>query len=245
MKFLFAAALALASLNAQAFVTMPRSVTKVFEYSCQKRFFEGEGVQQNGISCVPYQHLGFYLANYSYYLFESSARNNFQNQGRTSFFPGSICGLPQLDRYNCESSPHIAFGLSEFPEGPFVARVQMTASPEGQVEPYGYVALPDRNTGECEPGLEKSFVHVARFGGFRAPLPTNFPINSDGSDNYVIRPDRSMGLPFELTRVPTYSPCDARGYCRWPDGRSEVVASAYLTPVGNAFCVIPANRLLK
>ena len=59
---------------------------------------EGEGVQPNMISCVPYQHLGFYLVNNTFYLYQNSTQDNFFRQGRSSYFPGNICGMPQLDR---------------------------------------------------------------------------------------------------------------------------------------------------
>ncbi|MGZ3694753.1 MAG: hypothetical protein ACXWQO_11260 [Bdellovibrionota bacterium] len=230
--------------TAFAYAPLPSSVTKVFEYSCQKRFFEGEGVRPEGIQCVGFQHLGFYQASYTYYLYESASRNNFQWQGRTAVYPGNICGMPQVDRYTCEASPHIAFALSEFPEGPYVARVQMTASPEGQVEAYGYVAVPDRYTGECEQGLVKAYVNVAELGPMRFPLPTNFPIDGS-SNNYAIRMEGTASLPYELTRIPASTPCDGRGFCRWPDGHPYTAASNYYRPVGNAFCVIPTNRLVQ
>lgn len=244
MKNLFLAfALALSSIGtAQAH--LPSSVTKIYEYSCQKRFLEGEGVGPQMLSCVPYQHLGFYLVNQTFYLYQNSNGSNFGSQGRVALYNGDICGIGQLDSYTCEANPHLAFGVSEFNEGPFVAKMHLTASPQGFSGPVGFVALPDRVTGACPEGLEKSFVYGAKFGLIQTRFPTNLP-RADFLDNYTIRPAQENTEMYDLTRIPALTPCASTGFCRWPDGRPYTAASTSYVPESGAFCVIPVDRLTK
>lgn len=246
MKSLISALALAFSANAFAYAPMPSSVSKVFSYSCEKRFFEGEGVYPDRVSCVPYQHLGFYGMKFSYHLFQTDrGASNFQQQGRSSYFPGSVCGLPQLDRYTCEASPRAEFGLSELPEGIYQARVNMIANPEGQGGTFGYAALPDRVTGECPDGLQLSSVFAARITNeYRFPLPTNIPLEG-GADDYKIMPVYQGETTREITSTPARTGCDGRGYCRWPDGRAQVSFVTRYVPVGNRFCVIPVNRLVN
>lgn len=238
--------LLLLALSAPAYAhdpLLPRSISSVYEYSCQTRYLEGEGMQKNAFTCPAFQHLGFYLVSHTFYLFQNAHRDNFQFQGQSANY-ANICGMADLDRYTCDQNPTIAFGLSEFAEGNFNVGVQLTAGPQGPTQRYGYAAQPDPFSGECEEGLMKVQAYRASPMNFHQPLPNNLPMRP-ALDSMQIAATGFAPEPFEVTRVPGLTPCNGMGYCGWPDGAPYAAAVAPYQPLEPSVCVIAPGRLKK
>ena len=159
-------------------------VRGVFRYSCERTFFEGEGVSASQISCVPHQHLGVISARYHFYTYRSGEDAIFP--GGDAAFPAPICGRSNFLRLQCTGNPpELRFGLYKENVGPFAVGMQMTRAPECEdlTRNYGYAALPD-SSGLCPLGLVKARPWVAR-PVTMSDLPSNF-VNEAGSLNDTV-----------------------------------------------------------
>ncbi|MGZ3692632.1 MAG: hypothetical protein ACXWQO_00060 [Bdellovibrionota bacterium] len=227
----------------------PNYANRVYKYSCQRTFFEGEGASPYVLSCNQGQRLGIITARYSYYLYDNQFAGNRGSKFTSSNF-GSICGRPEgeFTRYSCNGAPEIRFGLYDSPAGPFKVRVYMTKAPQGQdlSAPYGFAAMVD-NSGNCAPGFVKARPYQAlpesitegSIPGQNNP-PSSFVNTGDGAlaDNLI---DTAQPENFRVIRLANSQPCSVtNGSCANANFGSptQVQSVSYQarTPV---VCVIP------
>lgn len=222
---------------------------RIYKYSCQRTFFEGEGVSPNAVSCVSGQRLGLISANYSFYLFDNQYDGNRGEKFTSSYFPG-ICGRPEAEfaRFSCQSSvPDIRFGLYDRPAGIFHVKVYLSKAPEGTnlTRSYGFAAYPDAH-GDCAPGLQRARAYVARpasitegsINGYNPP--SNFLNLGDGSLNDLVV-DVAQPANFQVIRSPNTVRCaDMTGSCAGAQfGGMETVQNVTYEPMMPNVCVIP------
>lgn len=222
---------------------LPEHISKVYSYQCTKRFFEGEGVYPNHLACVANQNLGFYTANYTYYLYHNDRGNNFQQRGGTAYYGNNVCGMGAVDRYNCTvGNPTLQFGLSAVRTEKFSVGIQLNPNPEAGAVFMGWAAK--TVDGECEQGLVKIRPYVVSPPTITQPLPTNFINNNKRLDSFVVSTDDHLLDAFTVTRIPSAVPCDARGYCSWPSGESSTALELpYEFAKGPQLCVVPAGSI--
>lgn len=157
-----------------------REVRRIYEYSCDRTFFEGEGVTPHSITCPAYQRLGVISSKYHFYLYQSDSDTNFPAFTTSSFNHG-ICNRTDFLRLYCENSvPEKKFGLYRQSVAPFFVAVTLTKAPEGEniTSNYGYAALLNAD-GSCPEGLvpirafradpESIFMNDPSLGGDNPP----------------------------------------------------------------------------
>jgi hypothetical protein len=192
-------------------------VREISRYSCTRTFFEGEGVNQNFISCVAGQHLGVITASYNFYIYRSSVDSN--NPGSDVAFPADICKRNNFLKIQCTgNAPELRYGFYRTNEGPFVVGISMTRAPEaaaGDTQPltdiYGYAALPDES-GICAPGLVSASPWVAQPASI---LPRGPACPSDGCPSSFINQGQLNNtqvetlkpVNFQVSRAPNLNPC--------------------------------------
>lgn len=237
----------------------PSGVNKVYKYSCERTFFEGEGVTNNSLSCLPGQRLGLITASYDYYLFSNEfGEGNLSKKFAASFFP-SLCERPasEITRNNCTAStPDPRFGLYQRAAGPFQIRIQLTSAPEAtQANPeltktYGFAASPD-SAGKCGPGLAAAHPYDAKPASITAGSinginpPSNFINLGDGNLNNTVL-ETQHPWAFYVRRQANATPChSATGSCASAtfDGMTTAQEVPYVR-ASPMVCVIPA-RLLR
>lgn len=247
--------MALKKLNPQLVVSKVRNV---FEYSCDRTFFEGEGVTQQSISCPAGQRLGVLSSKYYFYLYNSYEDNNFPGFSYATF-DGSICDRTDFLKWSCSGSPQLKFGLYRESVSPFVVRVTLTKAPEGEnvTSNYGYAALPNAD-GSCPEGLvsirafradpESIFMNDPSLGGNNPP--SSF-INANGhlSDTRV---GQSMLEAQPVFRQKNANRCEGNppppgmnvGSCLNASfGQPELVRSAIYKPLAPMVCALPPEIL--
>ncbi|MGZ3705267.1 MAG: hypothetical protein ACXWP1_04730, partial [Bdellovibrionota bacterium] len=227
------------------------NVRGIFGYSCNRTFFEGEGVSAANISCVAGQHLGVISATYNFYTFKSGVDSNLP--GSDAAFPADICKRNNFLKIQCTgNTPVLHYGFYLSSADPFVVGITMTRAPVGDnlTATYGFAALPD-SSGNCPTGLMKIRPWVAQPAsiiptGPTCPAngcPSSF-INSNNSLNNTVV-EQNQPSNFIVTRQPNLIACDATtGDCTNAQFngavQAESVAYQSQTPV---VCAIPPSLL--
>lgn len=229
--------------EALATPTLPTMVSEVHSYDCKFRFFEGEGVNSDSITCPSGQHLGLYEANYKFYLYQNRNSSNFSLRGTSELFSSPVCGL-RLERFICDPSQEtkVEFGLSARSEGIFTVAVSLVPAPHLGGHTTGFAAMLG-SRGECPDGLVKIRPYYAYPASMLDPLPSTF-INRNGSLN-SIQVASEKPEPFAVTRTPALTPCDARGRCQLPNGESYVASNAAYLGASPIVCAIPASAIQR
>lgn len=232
------------------------NVNRVYRYSCQRTFFEGEGVNfdcepgsPDCVSCVENQRLGLLHARYDFYLYRSD-RETLPKFGAT--FHGAVCGRrsSEFARNNCHvSTPELRFGLYNERAGLFAIPVYLEHVPEGEVTSrlLGFATAVDAR-GNCP---SRSLVKAWRWRA--APVsveegsidgtnpPSNF-LNFEGGnlDNWVL--DSEKPANFTVVRQANVTPCDRAGNCRGVafGARAEVQSVEYVQQP-QVICVVSKN----
>ena len=226
-------------------------VRGIFRYSCNRTFFEGEGVAAAQITCSPGQHLGVIGASYNFYVYRSGEDRN--ESGGDSAFPADICQRNSFLKIQCTgNTPDLRYGFYKDSVEPFVVGISMTRAPEGEnlSANYGFAALPD-SAGNCPTGLIKVRPWVAQPASI---IPTGPDCPADGCPSSFINTNNALNntvveqtqpANFVVTRSPNATPCDSgSGSCVAATFGGQVVhqSVAYtgLTPV---VCAIPPGLL--
>jgi hypothetical protein len=233
-----------------------KSVNNIYRYSCEKTFFEGEGVTSDKINCLPGQHLGTIQTEYYYNLFSNpQAGFNAQPFGNVNY-PG-VCGRPEgeFQRISCDDKPELRFGLVSRYSTAFGVHVKMYRAPEQDstnqplLSEYGFAA--PSHEGVCPIGLVPAFVHVATpdsitgtgIGG--DDLPTSFIDDGHGSLwNYSFDPIHPMNM--YVKRFSSLVPCDGKtGDCSGAlfNSASRAQSVEYTQMGDEPDCVIPPALL--
>ena len=231
------------------------NVRGIFNYTCNRTFFEGEGVSSGQITCVAGQHLGVINATYNFYTFKSGVDSNVP--GGDSAFPADICKRNSFLKIQCTgNTPNLRYGFYISRADPFVVGIQMTRAPEaapGDTAPltaiYGYAALPD-SAGNCPTGLIKVRPWLAQPASI---IPTGPSCPAQGCPSSFINTGNSLNNTvveqvqppnFIVNRSPNATPCDSAGDCTLATFagtmQAESVAYVSLTPV---VCAIPPSLL--
>lgn len=229
-------------------------VRGIFKYSCNRTFFEGEGVAASQITCAPGQHLGVIGAKYNFYVFRSGEDRN--DPGGDSAFPADICQRNSFLKIQCTgNTPDLRYGFYKDSAEPFVVGISMTRAPEGEnlTANYGFAALPD-SAGNCPTGLIKVRPWVAQPASIvpsgdpaiicpSVGCPSSF-INSNNSLNNTVV-EATQPANFEVTRQPNATPCDATtGSCLGASfGGISVQQSVAYTGLTPVVCAIPKELL--
>jgi hypothetical protein len=223
-------------------------VRSIFRYTCDRTFFEGEGVSPGQITCVGGQHLGVIGARYAFYTFRSRYDGNFP--GGDVAFPSDICKRNDFLSVRCAgSAPELRYGFYDSAQGPFAVAVHMTRAPSGddREATYGYAALPDAS-GECPLGLVKARPWQAQPASItQGSLDGSNPPSNFANSNNSLNDTRIETAPpanFLVTREPSLTPCAASGDCTNATfhGFATVQSVAY-TPLTPVICVIPKEAL--
>jgi hypothetical protein len=221
-------------------------VRGVFRYSCERTFFEGEGVTRDSIACIPGQHLGLIKASYNFYTYRSHFDGNFP-AGDVAF-PDPICGRNSLLQYQCTgNTPELRYGLYKEPVAPFVVAVSMTRAPVGEnlTGLYGYGVVPDN--GVCPPGLEAARPWVAEpqtisAGAIDGTNPPSSFVNFGDLNNTVV--ETLQPFNFTVSRQANLTPCANDGSCvNASFGGNHEVQNVLYTPLTPQICVIPSSLL--
>lgn len=242
------------------------SVRKIYRYSCNRTFFEGEGVTTTSIACLHAtsnpavaggQKLGLISATYNFYLYQSTNDNNFADKGGDTPFDTAICGYNSALKISCSSStPTVRYGLYASQAAPFTVAVSMSAKPDtNAATQYGFAALPD-SAGNCPTGLTKIRPYVAQAqsiikGSINGTNPPSNFININNSLNNTIVEEETQvtsSLTFDVTRQPNSTPCAAAGTT--PGDCSGVTFGGITTPQQQTYtastpvvCAIPPDLL--
>lgn len=223
-------------------------VRGIFKYSCARTFFEGEGVSESQIACVPGQRLGVISARYNFYIFRSGEDRN--EMGGDTAFESPICGRNSFLKTQCTgNTPELRYGLYKDSVAPFVVGITLTRAPEGDnlSTNYGFAAVPD-SSGACPPGLEKARPWLAQpasitEGSLDGMNPPSSFINANNSLNNTLV-ETTQPQNFLVTRQANAVPCDATGDCTGAEfaGSQQAQSVMYiaLTPT---VCVIPPSLL--
>lgn len=226
-----------------------REVRKIYRYSCDRTFFEGQGVTPEIITCVAYQHLGLIHAKYDFYLYMSALENNFAEKGGDDPFHTAICGYAGSLRMSCSASiPELEFGMYGQQQGPFIVAVTLTSRPEGtqQSVMYGFAALPDAG-GDCPTGLLPAAPYVAQpetiAPGRHGSLPSSF-VNSGSLNNMRVSVFGKIE-EFQVSREASLVPCNAVGDCSLAQFQeAKLVQSVPYTRLTPVVCVLPRHLLV-
>ncbi len=223
-------------------------VRGVFKYSCNRTFFEGEGVEAARIVCLAGQHLGIIGATYNFYTFRSGEDRN--EAGGDSAFDEAICQRNSFLKIQCTgNTPELRYGFYKESVEPFVVGITMTRAPEGEnlTASYGFAALPD-SAGNCPTGLIKVRPWVAQPASIiqdslgDANPPSNFINTGNTLNNTVV--EQLQPANFVVSRQKNASACGNDGNCNSATfaGTSTAQSVAYvgMTPV---VCAIPANLM--
>lgn len=239
-----------------------QKVRKIFRYSCNRTFFEGEGVTPNNITCILTGHqLGIITAAYDFYLFQDATLSNFDQKGGDTAFDTAICGYTASLKIACQAStPSLRYGLFAEQADPFNVAVTMTSKPEGAAAGviYGFAALPD-SAGNCPTGLVKIRPHVAQPASLvqgantgsctpaQGQLASSF-VNNNSLNNTLVEEPSQVTATFDVTRQPNTGLASPNGKCDGTGDCSVVkfggtctaqnVAYTALTPI---VCAIPQN----
>jgi len=226
-------------------------VRGIFNYKCNRTFFEGEGVNPSQVTCVPGQKLGVLGASYDFYTFRSGEDSN--NGGGDTAFPDDICKRNNFLKIQCNGTgtQALKYGFYKDSVEPFVVGVTMTRAPEGEnlSAIYGYAALPD-SAGNCPTGLIKVRPWVAQPASIVADSlgdsnpPSSF-VNADNKLNNTVVEAVQPTTNFIVTRQKNQTACSGvDGSCVSATfaGSSQAQSVAYvgLTPV---LCAIPTNLM--
>lgn len=228
-----------------------KKIRKIFSYSCDRTFFEGEGVRANYIACLNNQKLGVISAKYNYYLFSSQRENNLAEKTLDIAYDTAICGNNNFLKISCSASPlDLRYGLYEESSGPFNVQIAYTAKPEGttSVHTTGFAALPDSN-GACPIGLVKTQPWLAEPKS-QMPrsipgqsLPTNF-INHGALNNTLVDLSDSAPAPMLVLKASNKKPCSESGDCSNIDfKRPKIAQKAEYSALTPTICVIPKELL--
>jgi len=230
---------------------LKENVRGIFHYTCDRTFFEGEGVSPSQIACVPGQHLGLINANYSFYTYRSQLDGNFPSGD--SAFPGPICGRNDFLQTQCTGNiPELRYGFYRDNSGPFVVAVTMTRGPTGDnlSSLYGYAAIPDEHS-RCPIGLIKVRAWTAQPASIG---PTGPSCPADGCPSNFMNSGSSLGntkveaaepSAFLVLRQSNVVPCDAAtGSCVGAAFSAVSAAqSVRYTAAAPEICVIPPALL--
>lgn len=229
-----------------------QKVRKIFRYSCNRTFFEGEGVTPNTITCAFNQKLGLITASYDFYLFASALDGNLADKGGDTAFDTAICGYTAALKISCPTTPTLRYGLYAEQIEPFTVAVTMTSKPEGAAAGviYGFAALPD-SAGNCPTGLVKVRQHVAQPSSLIQGAPTgdctvnqlsSSFVNNNSLNNTVVEEPSQVTSNFTITRQPNATACDGTGDCTSVTfgGQCTAGTASYtaLTPI---VCAIPQS----
>ncbi|MGZ3692633.1 MAG: hypothetical protein ACXWQO_00065 [Bdellovibrionota bacterium] len=243
-------------------------VNHIFKYSCERTFFEGEGVNQecsgSSSSCISCptqvsQRLGIISTKYDYYLFDNKAGDGNKGQKFAASYWPSICARPDAEfaRANCSASiPDLRYGLYAEAGGLFNAKILMTRAPEqapGSADlsaDYGYAATPDRR-GRCAPGFELAHAWTAEPKSIAAKSlngknpPSNFLNEGGALNNTVIETSKPASLL--VSRQENETPCAlATGSCANASFKApQTVQTVQYTKLPAAVCVISKALLAE
>lgn len=197
-------------------------INNVHNYSCGRRFLEGQGVKLNSISCQPGQQLGFIDTEYGYYSFQNSrGEGNMPRKPTEEYYLGgaSLCGI-HVKKYWCEQPSSAAlFRLAGTKGEYFHIPVLLPTAPGLSPELFGFAAPLNKKSG-CDEGLIKVSAQYAEVPSITQPLPTNF-INQQGSLRAIrLAPTGQKLSPFVISRTPAGRPCDKSGVCEIPNGNT-------------------------
>jgi hypothetical protein len=224
-------------------------VRKVFRYSCERTFFEGEGVSPAAITCVlGGQRLGLITAKYDFYLYLSNLDNNFQERSGDSSFENSICGYAASLKTSCASpSQQAEYGLFREQMDPFVVSVHLSSNPDGGFGLFGFAALPDAS-GDCPVGLVKAapFTAYPQSMPIGRGLPSDF-INKNNLNNTRLSiTQEGLSSSFQVFSQANKTPCEfSTGDCTNVTFASARVAQdvPYMRQ-SPTVCVIPRSLLV-
>ncbi|RZA08579.1 MAG: hypothetical protein EOP11_04420 [Proteobacteria bacterium] len=208
-------------------------VRGVYRYSCNRYFFEGEGVfvDAKGDSnnpCLANQRLGIITAPYNYYLYDSKTATNEQPVSiMAEKYTGSVTSVcnRQLAEIACPTSATLRYGLFGERAGAFQVGIGLTTKPkptnesdskELTAQTMGFAALPD-SAGNCPTGLIKIQPYLAQPQSIIAkglPGGTNPPstfINRGGITGGVLDEkvvEETTPQPLLVSRQPNAVPCN-------------------------------------
>ena len=204
----------------------PETIRGIYQYNCNRNFFEGDGVSVNNVSCMPNQRLGLIQAAYGFYLHKSKRDSNFGSKPNDIFYPSSICGFTNSLKYSCDNKPDLRYGLASRAQSVISVAISLTSKPEGGLESMnisGYGALPDES-GNCPIGLVKIRPYVAEPASILAnqfsdsncmigtiPNPPSNFINEGSLNNILV--DVLPPNEFTVTRKPNTNCSFPTGVC--------------------------------
>jgi hypothetical protein len=227
------------------------SVRGIFRYSCERTFFEGEGVAPEQVTCMAGQHLSLITARYNFYLYESLVDSNMTYKGGDVPYVNSVCGINSVLETLCtDNSPELRYGFTSIYSMPFNVEVSMTPAPSGSnsaAMSYGYVATPD-SAGVCPIGLVPARPWIAAAptlipGNHGINFPTNFQNQSGTLSDTMV--ETSQPANFVVKHLAGNEPCDVSGNCEMLSfGSATTAESANYVPNTPIVCVIPP-KLLK
>lgn len=240
MKLALALLLASSSAFAATHRNIPRDLNEILSYQCEATFLEGEGVNGDYISCVPYQRLGLIQAKYKHYLYRNANGSNFHHWGHDTDYP-NVCGR-WLPRTRCsQSRPRTAFGLATIQSPDFPVAVNLSPGPGLAPELVGFAAQTSRS-GECADGLIRVWAHTATPRSMDRPLPSSF-LNLGGRLNStVIGQEVLAEYAFDVTRSRSSIGCDSIGNCAYAQfDEAELAQSALYRAGPKSVCVVPGS----
>lgn len=234
-------------------------VRAVYRYECDQTFFEGEGVSQYGVECVPNQRLGLITAKYSFYLHNSQKGGNLSERYPGSTFDTPICEK-QFARFTCNGITEKRWGLSGQQTELFQIGITLNSKPEGEnrYSLYGYVALPDE-FGHCPLGLVKlrpweaqpSSIIGEELDGLNPP--SSFINSGNNLNNRLVEVYQPRN--FVVQRMPNKNTADSR--CASSDSKNlapgsclgahfsppQQVQNVAYTGISPVVCAIPRESL--
>jgi hypothetical protein len=248
-----------------------KKVRGIFRYTCNRTFFEGEGVSATEVACPALQKLGIISAPYSFYLYNSYTATNNQPPGNLGdkssgmVFDKLICAR-QFTKTICNTSPELRYGLYGEQNTLFSVGITMTSIPDAPTGTasgtntntnvqVGYAALPD-TAGNCPTGLVKVRPWVAQPASIiqgsidGTNPPSNFLNQGNSLNNTQVEADQPSA--FQVSRQSNATRCrdtstdqnDPTGSCVAAsfNGISIVQTVAY-RELSPVVCAIPSNLL--
>jgi|GEM_PF-4844399 len=206
----------------------------VSQFSCDRTFVEGDGVEGAKFSCPPSQKLSLLVGLFHYYSFRSEEEG--EKGEAIPVSTDSVCGNAAISPYRCrDGGKQVLFGLYRKEEPPFTMPISLTRAPVGEelISVYGFAAEPDAS-GICPAGLVK----VRQWTSTPASIAGTTFVNDIGQLNDRVL-ESLEPKAFSLTRQKNRSPCDGKGDCSFATFEDPVVAQATSYTQGLEACVLP------